>query len=161
MSLPRGSTCSPGCRDGRFLECRPVSAPRPDWRRRGPTAATRLAHDRANCHLHRPLRVAGCRSSEGYHVGSTMIAELEAKRARLAAVERELARLGDRHDLAMSEFKFDEAREVQQRIEVLERERTELVDALPPPPQPPPATPPPEMLRRRRLARRRRRLLRR
>jgi hypothetical protein len=90
-----------------------------------------------------------------------MIAELEAKRARLAAVERELAELADRHDLAMSEFKFDEAREVQQRIEVLERERTELVDALPPPPQPPPATPPPEMLRHRRPARRRRRLLRR
>jgi len=90
-----------------------------------------------------------------------MIAELEAKRARLAAVECELAGLADRHDLAMSEFKFDEAREVQQRIEVLERERTELVDALPPPPQPPPATPPPEMLRRRRPARRRRRLLRR
>ena len=90
-----------------------------------------------------------------------MTPELEIKRARLAAVERELTGLGDRHDLAMSEFKFDEAREVQQRIEVLERERTELVDALPPPPQPPPATPPPEMLRRRRLARRRRRLLRR
>ena len=89
------------------------------------------------------------------------MAELEAKRARLAAVERELAELGARHDLAMSAFKFDEAREVQQRIAMLERERTELVDALPPPPQPPPATPPPEMLRRRCPARRRRRLLRR
>jgi hypothetical protein len=48
-----------------------------------------------------------------------MIAQLEAKRARLAAVERELAKLGTRHDLAMSSFKFDEARDVQRRIAVL------------------------------------------
>jgi hypothetical protein len=87
-----------------------------------------------------------------------MTAELETKRMRLAAVERELAGLGIRHDLAMSEFKFDEAREVQQRIEVLERERRELVDALPPPPRPPPAR---VIVRRRRLAQRRRRPLRR
>src|SRR5271166_4147504 len=91
-------------------------------------------------------RIAGCRSSEGYHVGSTMIAELEAKRTRLAAVGRELAELGARHDLAMSAFKFDEARELQQRIAVLERERAELVDALPAP----------AMVRHRRVARRRR-----
>jgi hypothetical protein len=89
---------------------------------------------------------------------SAIMTELEAKRARLAAVERELDRLGIRHDLAMSEFKFDEAREVQQRIEVLERERRELVDALPPPPRPPP---PPGMVRARRLMQRRRRPLRR
>jgi hypothetical protein len=82
-----------------------------------------------------------------------MIAQLEAKRARLAAVERELAELGSRHDLVMSSFKFDEAREVQQRIEVLERERGELVDALPPAAEPPPA---PVIIRRRRLAKRRR-----
>ena len=88
-----------------------------------------------------------------------MIAELEAKRTRLAAVERELAELGDRHDLAMSEFKFDEAREVQQRIEMLERERRELVDALPPPPRPPPAAPAPRTVRRRHLMQRRRRPL--
>jgi hypothetical protein len=87
-----------------------------------------------------------------------MTAELETKRMRLAAVERELAGLGIRHDLAMSEFKFDEAREVQQRIGVLERERRELVDALPPPPRPPPAR---VIVRRRRLAQRRRRPLRR
>jgi hypothetical protein len=62
------------------------------------------------------------------------MAELEEKRVRLAAVERELSGLGIRHDLAMSAFKFDEAREVQQQIAVLERERSELVDALPPPP---------------------------
>ena len=88
-----------------------------------------------------------------------MIAELEAKRARLAAVERELARLGDRHDLAMSAFKFDEAREVQQRIAMLERERGELVAALPA--EPPPAASAPPMIRRRHLMQRRRRLLRR
>ena len=85
-----------------------------------------------------------------------MIGELEAKRGRLAAVERELAGLADRHDLAMSEFKFDEAREVQERIAVLERERGELFDALPLPPQPPPAAPPPEMVRRWHLRQRRR-----
>jgi hypothetical protein len=84
-----------------------------------------------------------------------MMTELEAKRARLAAVERELVGLGDRHDLAMSEFKFDEAREVQQRIAVLERERGELVDALP---APAPPSPEPVTIRHRRVARRRRRL---
>jgi hypothetical protein len=85
-----------------------------------------------------------------------MTAELEEKRARLATVERELSGLGIRHDLAMSAFKFDEAREVQQQIAVLERERNELVDALPPP-----AVPPPRMVRRRPLTRRRRRAVRR
>jgi hypothetical protein len=90
-----------------------------------------------------------------------MIAELEAKRARLATVERELAELGMRHDLAMSSFKFDEAREVQHRIAVLERERGELIDALPPPAEPASPAPAPRMVRRRRLAKRRRRPLRR
>ena len=85
-----------------------------------------------------------------------MTAELEIKRARLAAVERELTGLGDRHDLAMSEFKFDEAREVQQRIAALERERGELVDELPTLAPPPPA---PRMMRQRRLALRRHRPL--
>jgi hypothetical protein len=83
-----------------------------------------------------------------------MTAELEAKRARLAAIERELARLNLRHDLAMSGFKFDEARDVQQRIAVLERERGELVDALPAPASPPPA---PAVVRQRKLLQRRRR----
>jgi len=81
-----------------------------------------------------------------------MTAEIEATRARLAAVERELAGLGVRHDLAMSAFKFDEAREVQQRIAVLERERGELTDALPTLAEPPAA---PAMPRRRRLIHRR------
>ena len=84
------------------------------------------------------------------------MAELEAKRARLAAVERELAGLGVRHDLAMSAFKFDEAREVQRQIAALERERGELIDALPPPAEPPPAT---AMTRQPRLIQRRRRRL--
>jgi hypothetical protein len=82
------------------------------------------------------------------------MAELEAKRGRLAAVERELAGLGVRHDLAMSAFKFDEAREVQQRIAALERERGELIAALPPLAEPPPA---PAIIRQRRLIQRRRR----
>ena len=83
-----------------------------------------------------------------------MVAEIEAKRARLAAVERELAGLGVRHDLAMSEFKFDEARGVQQRIDVLERERAELVAALPAATPPQAAAPVPVMVRRRRPLRR-------
>ena len=66
-----------------------------------------------------------------------MIAGIEAKRARLAAVEAELSALGARHDLAMSAFKFDEAREVQQRIAELEGERAELAAELPPPGPPP------------------------
>ena len=81
-----------------------------------------------------------------------MMAELEAKRARLAAVDCELAGLGVRHDLAISAFKFDEAHEVQQRIAALERERGELIDALPPLAEPPPA---PAMVRQDKLLQRR------
>ena len=87
---------------------------------------------------------------------------IEVKRARLAAVERELSGLGARHDHAMSAFKFDEAREMQQRIAILERERAELVEALPaatrPPPaasRPPPAASVPVMIRPRRPVSRR------
>ena len=82
-----------------------------------------------------------------------MMAELEAKRARLAVLERELTELGAGHDLAMSAFKFDEAREVQERIAVLERERAELVEALPIAVPPAPVGPVPVMVRRRRPAR--------
>ena len=66
-----------------------------------------------------------------------MNAELEATRARLSLVKRELLQLGTRHDLAMSAFRFDEARDLQQRIGVLERERAQLIALLPaavPPP---------------------------
>ena len=55
-----------------------------------------------------------------------------ARRARLAAVEDELARLQAQHDLAMSAFKFDEANALQRRIEALEDERRALAAALPP-----------------------------
>ena len=84
------------------------------------------------------------------------MAELEEKRARRAAVESELAELGAQHDLAMSAFKFDEAREVQERINALERERAELVEALPTVVPPAPAGPVPVMVRRGRPAQRRR-----
>jgi len=72
---------------------------------------------------------------------------IEVKRARLAAIERELSGLGARHDLAMSAFRFDEAREVQQRNTILQRERAELVKALPAATPPPPAAPVPVMIR--------------
>jgi hypothetical protein len=85
-----------------------------------------------------------------------MIEEVEVKRARLALVEGELAALGARHDLALSAFKFDEAREVQQRVTILERERAELVEALPAAAQPPPAAPVPVIIRPRRPVPRRR-----
>ena len=85
-----------------------------------------------------------------------MTTELEAKRARLAAVEGKLAELGARHDLAMSAFKFDEAREAQERITVLERERTELVAALPGAAPPPSTVPVPVAIRSRRPVPRRR-----
>jgi hypothetical protein len=69
-----------------------------------------------------------------------MSAELETKRARLSLVERKLLQLGTRHDLAMSAFRFDEARNLQQQITLLEHERTELIAEVPAPaPQPPTA----------------------
>jgi hypothetical protein len=79
-----------------------------------------------------------------------MMTEIEVKRARLAAIERELSRLGSRHDLAMSAFKFDEARELQQRIAMLERECAELAETLPTGAPPPVAVPVPVTIRRRR-----------
>jgi len=58
--------------------------------------------------------------------------ELAVERARLAAIDRELASLQAQHDLAMSAFKFDEATALQRRIEALEDERRALAAALPP-----------------------------
>ena len=58
--------------------------------------------------------------------------DIAAKRARLAALESELAWLKDQYDLAMSAFKFDEAREFHPRIEAAERERLALAEGLPP-----------------------------
>jgi hypothetical protein len=84
-----------------------------------------------------------------------MTREVEAKRARLAAVEEELAALAARHDLAMSAFKFDEAREVQKQIAVLEGERAALAAVLPAAASPPPDAPATvSVLRRRRPLRR-------
>jgi hypothetical protein len=80
--------------------------------------------------------------------------DIEKTRARLAAVDRELAALGARYDLAMSAFKFDEARKVQQQITALERERAQL-SASAPQPQPS-AGPIPVMIRPRRPGPRRR-----
>ena len=70
-----------------------------------------------------------------------MSAELETKRARLSLVERKLLQLGTRHDLAMSAFRFDEARNLQQQITLLEHERTELIAEVPAPAPQPPAGP--------------------
>ena len=70
-----------------------------------------------------------------------MSGELEAKRLQLSLVERELLQLGARHDLAMSAFRFDEARDLQKQITLLERERAELVAVLPAPAPPPPTVP--------------------
>jgi hypothetical protein len=84
------------------------------------------------------------------------VTEREVTRVRLAAVERELARLGSEHDLAMSAFKFDEARDVQQLMALLERERAELTAALPAAAPSTAAAPVPVGIRPRRPARRRR-----
>ena len=60
--------------------------------------------------------------------------------SRLEAIERELARLQGLHDLAMSSFKFDEARELQQRICALVDERQAVAAQLPADPVPPEST---------------------
>ena len=83
------------------------------------------------------------------------MAELEAKHARLALIEHELAELVAHHDLAMSAFKFDEARNIQQQIAALEEERAELVAALPAAAPPPPSGPVPATIRGRPARRRR------
>ena len=67
-----------------------------------------------------------------------MSAELEVTRARLSLVERELLQLRSRHDIAMSAFRFDEARDLQRRITLLEHERAELIAVVPAPAPPPP-----------------------
>jgi hypothetical protein len=105
--------------------------------------------------------IMGAQNGFSLPAGEIPPAELEAKRLRLAAVERELIGLAARHDLAMSAFKFDEAREVQHQIAVLEGERDELVGALPAPAPAPPAALLPKMISCRRLRQRRRRPLRR
>ena len=60
-----------------------------------------------------------------------------AGRTRLAEIERELARLRYRHDIAMSAFRFEEATALGSPIAALERERGDLLATLPPlPPEP-------------------------
>jgi hypothetical protein len=51
--------------------------------------------------------------------------------ARLAEIERELARLRYRHDIAMSAFRFEEATALGPAIAALETERQALAAALP------------------------------
>ena len=55
----------------------------------------------------------------------------ETRHARLAKIERELARLQAEHDRAMSAFKFDEANALQHRIAAREAERRKVVANLP------------------------------
>ena len=57
--------------------------------------------------------------------------------ARLVEVDDELARLRSQHDLAMSAFRFDEARALQSRVAALEDERRALAVNLPPTLEPP------------------------
>ena len=57
----------------------------------------------------------------------------EQKRVRLAEIERELARLQYRHDIAMSAFLFEEATALGRDITALDRERQALAPELPPP----------------------------
>ena len=56
---------------------------------------------------------------------------LAEQRGRLAIMERELAALQARYELAMSAFKFDEANTLQQKIAALEAERRFLAETLP------------------------------
>jgi len=66
--------------------------------------------------------------------------QVAQKRDRLGVVERELADLQARYELAMSGFKFDEANAVQREISVLEAQRRALAAVLPTPtaaPEPP------------------------
>lgn len=55
------------------------------------------------------------------------------QRARLAEIERELARLRYRHDIAMSAFRFEEATALGPAIAALEAERQALAVAVPNP----------------------------
>ena len=58
---------------------------------------------------------------------------LSEKRARVAEIERELARLQYRHDIAMSAFRFEEATALGRDIAALDRERQALAAVLPRP----------------------------
>jgi hypothetical protein len=55
------------------------------------------------------------------------------RRARLAKVEEEFARLQAQYELAISAFKFDEATALQRQLAALDAEHQLLASALPPP----------------------------
>ena len=59
-------------------------------------------------------------------------AELTERRARLAALDEQLAQLRYRHDIAMSAFLFEEATALGRAMAALEKERQALAAALPP-----------------------------
>ncbi len=66
-----------------------------------------------------------------------------AARSRLLDLDRALARLRERHEIAMSAFRFDEARWVSREIVAAETAREQLAARLPPeaPTLPQPARP--------------------
>jgi len=68
------------------------------------------------------------------------VAEDATRRARLAAIDTELARLQHRHDIAMSAFLFEEATALGRSIAVLDQERQALAAALPAGPSAEPPT---------------------
>jgi hypothetical protein len=57
--------------------------------------------------------------------------DIAGRRARLADVEAELARLRYRHDIAMSAFRFEEATALGPALAALENERRALAAELP------------------------------
>jgi hypothetical protein len=57
--------------------------------------------------------------------------DLKAAEARLADLDGELARLREQYDLAMSAFKFDEAKQLHEQIAAAEAEYTGLVKISP------------------------------
>jgi len=85
------------------------------------------------------------------------VIDFAAQRARLAEIDRDLARLQAQHDLAMSAFRFDEANALLPRIAALEDERRALAAALPAlPVDQPPVGVVPVLVRPRRMRRARR-----
>jgi hypothetical protein len=66
------------------------------------------------------------------HSRDEVMDEVAAKRARLAELERELARLRYRHDIAMSAFRFEEATALGPAIAALDKEQQALAAGLPP-----------------------------
>ena len=82
--------------------------------------------------------------------------DLAVKHVRLAEIERELAQLQYRHDIAMSAFLFEEATALGRTIAALDKERQALAAELPaaPPAAEAPSGIVPVLARPRRLRRR-------